>query len=83
VNLNLSPASVAVLSQDADNLGVTMLGRIEIGMPKWNATTVSKRPEDYWVLSTPIADSHQLLRTTEKEPWVGWVNVRLEMIGNG
>jgi hypothetical protein len=84
VHLDLSPAFVTVIGQEADDGRVVLLGWVEVGVTQGPALVVTPRSHGTWIVRVPRPEASLLLCRIRVPCWacVGH-DGRLEVIGYG
>jgi hypothetical protein len=81
MDLNFSPAGVAMLRQHLNQGLIVLLGGIKIGMDKRAAIVVTPAVDHFRILARPIFQAALLLGVRDALMTIGGVDGRLEVIG--
>ena len=83
LDLNFSPAGMAVLGEHLEQALVVLLGGIEVGVDKWAAIVVSPAVDDFGIFARPPFQAALLLGTRDALLAVFGIDGGFEMIGHG
>src|SRR5208282_3731809 len=83
MDLDFSPAGMAMLGEHLDQPLVVLLGRVEVGVDKRTAIVVSPAVDDFGIFARPPLQPAFLLRTRGARLAATGNNGRFEMVGQG
>src|ERR1019366_7766948 len=83
MDLDFSPAGMAVLGEHLEQALVVLLGGIEVGVDEWAAIVVSPAVDYFGIFSRPPFQAALLLGTRDTLLAVFGIDGRFEMIGHG